>query len=364
MPHYLEQLKWLLPQFIEGEELAQVRTLQGGIINATYLVTSQSGQDLILQRLNPEVFKQPQSVMENITYVTEHLQRVTPNGRNLALQHTVNGSPYLEHEEYGLWRAFHYLSGCVSHTSVTSCTLAYEAGRAYGSFLKQLEALDATLIQETIPHFHHTPKRYEALLHSAHVDHMKRAQSVTKELTFISDRSSWLSQIEDLRTTGGLPERITHNDTKISNVLFDAQTDHAVCVIDFDTIMPGTMLYDFGDLVRTSVNSTKEDQPADAVECRLDLFKALSEGYITAAGSTLTETEISLMVFSAKLITLELAMRFLKDYLDGDLYFTIEREHQNLDRARNQLALVERLEENSSQMEDIITQIRHEKHVL
>lgn len=359
-----KQLEWVLPQFLEGEKLSAAKTLQGGLINATYLVHSKSEQALVLQRVNTAVFTDPVLVMENTTVVTAFLRQTSPTARNLHLLKTVDHQSFIIDEEGGLWRAFTYLNGCVGHEQVESTQQAYEAGKAFGTFLKQLEGLDPRRLSDTIPDFHNTPVRHEALKQALQADSAQRASLVSHELVFVEQRAEWIPLVEELRASSQLPNRITHNDTKISNVLFDEKTNKAVCVIDLDTVMPGTMLYDFGDLVRTSVNSAKEDQGTDAVECRLDIFRALAQGYLEGAGDSLTSAEIEHLVFSAKLITLELGMRFLTDFLNGDTYFTALYANQNLDRARNQFRLVELLEENAPAMQKIIDQIRDGKHIL
>lgn len=355
----------LAPKFLAGGELKEYKTLQGGLINATYLVsihTPSGEQQLVFQLVNTTVFPEPELVMENIRKVTEHLREASPHEKNLELKLTVDGSPFISQESSGLWRAFHYLDGCVAHESVTTSTQAYEAGRAFGAFLRQLEGLRAEELRATIPDFHNTPKRYASLQAAVQENKIGRAEGVKNELAFIETCVPWIHTIEHLLETGTIPTRVTHNDTKISNVLFHKESDKAVCVIDLDTVMPGSVLYDFGDLVRTTLNQSAEDASEESVECRLDLFQELAKGYLKAAGDTLTPVEVKHLVFSAKLITLELAIRFLTDYLDGDCYFHVTRASQNLERARNQLKLVELLIAEEDQMEYIISQIISNTH--
>jgi len=355
-----QTLAELVPQFIQGGHLTSIDTLHGGLINATYLVhlsVEEQQQQLVLQRVNTAVFTKPELVMSNIEKVTKHLRAVAPTARNLHLHPTIDGASYVLDGEGGLWRAFDYLADCIGHEQVSTPAQAYQAGKAFGQFLTQIADLPPSSLAETIPHFHHTPERLRAF-DQACSDYPDRASLIEAELEFIATRRSWISTLEDLRERGELPTRTTHNDTKISNVLFDSHTDEAVCVIDLDTVMPGTVLYDFGDLVRTSVNAAKEADGIDAVECRVDIFESLAQGYLESAGDTLTATELDHLVFSAKLITIELALRFLTDHLMGDQYFRTSYAGQNLDRARNQLQLVELLESHEPKMNEIITRLR------
>ena len=350
-------LEKLVPQYVVGAKVSKVETLHGGLINATYLITlsSEKGEEhLVLQRVNTAVFNKPELVMGNSKKVTQHLKEVAPSARNLKLEPTLDGAHYMLDGKGGLWRAFNYLEDCIGHEQVETTEQAYEAGCAFGMFLRQMDGLEADTLEEIIPNFHDTPKRLEKLEKAVEENRANRAGVISRQLEFIEARKSWISKIETLRASGEIPTRTTHNDTKISNVLFDAKTDKAVCVIDLDTVMPGSMLYDFGDLVRTSINSVPEDASEDEVTCRLDIFKAITKGYLKAAQGTLCKKELELLVFSAKLITLELAMRFLTDYLNGDVYFRVERETQNLERARNQLRLVELIEENEVEMDAIL----------
>jgi len=359
MPH-TKILEKLVSQYVTDGKLEKLETLHGGLINATYLVTIRSdfgSEPLVLQRVNTAVFNKPELVMGNIEKVTKHLNEIAPEARNLKLEPTLDGASYVLDGKGGLWRAFNYLEKCIGHENVQTTDQAYEAGHAFGTFLQQLESLDADTLEEIIPNFHHTPKRLEALEKAVEENRAGRAGIITRQLEFIAERSELIETIENLREQGEVPTRTTHNDTKISNVLFNKDTQKAVCVIDLDTVMPGTMLYDFGDLVRTSINGASEDAGEEAVECRLDIFQALSKGYLEAAGNTLTDNEKKYLVLSAKLITLELAIRFLTDYLNGDVYFRVSRETQNLERARNQLRLVELLEENEAEMENIIKKL-------
>jgi len=273
---HCEIIEQLVPKYLKGQELEKVEVLQGGIINATYLVTTQGGEKLVLQLVNTDVFTVPELVMSNVSTVTQHLKRVSPESRNLCLLTTVEDEPFVYDEKRGLWRAFSYLEGCIGYEAVESEAQAYEAGFAFGTFLGQIDGIDASKLGETLPDFHNTPKRLNDFDDAVRENKFDRSELVTTELNTINKCREWISIVEELRRSGDLPNRVTHNDTKISNVLFSKESDKAVCVIDLDTVMPGTMLYDFGDLVRTSVNGASEDDGVEKVECRLEIFKALS----------------------------------------------------------------------------------------
>ncbi len=352
-----EKLTEVLPHYVKGGEIGTVETLHGGLINATYLVQTQCGAQLVLQRVNTAVFQQPELVMQNIQRVTAHVARVAPEARALHLLPTCEGGSFILDGDGGLWRAFNYLAGCVGHEQVDSAALAYEAGCAFGTFLTQLSALPAQGLAETIPHFHHTPRRIEALDAALSADPLGRVAEIPQELAVVDRWRAQAGRIEQLREEGLLPTRTTHNDTKISNVLFDAGTGKAVCVIDLDTVMPGTMLYDYGDLVRTSLSRSGESAAVTEVECRMDVFRALTRGYLEAAGATLVPAEREHLVFSVQLITLELAVRFLTDYILGDHYFRVDSPTQNLERARNQLHLLSLLEATEDEMHAIVAEL-------
>jgi Ser/Thr protein kinase RdoA (MazF antagonist) len=227
---------------------------------------------------------------------------------------------------------------------------AYQAGHAFGSFQDLVSDIDVQDIEETIPDFHHTPKRFANLMNIIEEDPCGRVASAQAEIDFVKQREDITNKLISQLDQGVLPVRITHNDTKINNVMIDVETDEAVCVIDLDTVMPGSSLYDFGDLVRTVVSPAAEDElDLSKVEMRMPMFEALAEGYMDGC-DCLCEAEIDQLVFSSKLISLEIGIRFLTDYLEGDVYFKTQRDQHNLDRARTQLKLVEKLEEKEEAM--------------
>ena len=342
-------------QYVAGEEV------NSGHINSTFLVTYELGNGerrrYILQRINEKVFKDPLAVMRNVECVTSHInwkvlrRKRDLGGQTLNLYPHKTGRFYGNGEGGGIWRCYNYLEGCQTYDVVENARQAYEAGRAFGAFQNLVSDLPPEEIVETIPDFHHTRKRFDTLMGAVEEDRHGRVASVQSELDFVRGSEGIVDRLLELVDRGMLPLRITHNDTKINNVLFDQETDEAVCVIDLDTVMPGLSLYDFGDLVRTATNPAAEDErDLTKVKLRVRIFESLVEGYLASAGPVLTEEEVLQMAFSGRLISLELGMRFLTDHLNGDEYFRVAREGQNLDRARTQLCLARQIEESEEEM--------------
>ncbi|MEO7098311.1 MAG: aminoglycoside phosphotransferase family protein [Luteolibacter sp.] len=346
-------------EFISGEEIPT------GHINSTYRASYQqpdgSVRRYVIQAINRHVFKDPYAVMRNVEIVTNHINsRVLEltndlGGQTLNLFPARAGGSWIKDENATLWRCYNFIEGCVTHDIVENPRQAYQAAHAFGAFQDLVSDLDASLIAETIPDFHNTRKRFLRLLDVAAADPLERLDDVRKEFDFILKREALTSILIDLVNAGKIPTRVTHNDTKINNVMIDAETDEAVCVIDLDTVMPGLALYDFGDLVRSATNPVAEDEPdLSKVKMEMPLFEALVEGYLDAAATFLNQTEIDHLVHAGKLITLELAIRFLTDHLEGDVYFKTHRPNHNLDRCRTQLKLVESMEEQEVEMQAFV----------
>jgi hypothetical protein len=336
-----------------------------GHINDTYCATyDQAGLIVryIHQRVNQHVFKNPVQVMENVDRVTRHaLTRLHTNGNSQARRHTLTCIPARDGKAYAfdahgdLWRTYPFIEGARGYDLLETNEQAYQAARAFGEFQKLTADLAGGRLHETIPDFHDTPKRLAALEAAITADTEDRAAAVAGEIAFARARAADCARITRLLASGDIPERVTHNDTKLNNVLLDVTTAEAVCVIDLDTTMPGSALYDFGDMVRTAASATAEDDPnANRAGIRLDRFEALVRGYLSSA-TFLTETELEHLAFSGKLLTLECGIRFLTDHLQGDTYFKIARPGHNIDRCRNQFAFVRVLEENMEQLEEIVT---------
>jgi aminoglycoside phosphotransferase (APT) family kinase protein len=299
--------------------------------------------------------------MENVDRVTRHaLAALVSAGhpqahrRTLTCIPSLEGMPYARDPAGNFWRVYPFIEAARAHDEVESCEQAWQVARAFGEFQKLAATLGGARLHETIPDFHHTPKRLAALEAAIASDAAGRAREVAAEIDFARARSADCSRIVDLISSGDIPERVAHNDTKLNNVLLDEATGQGICVIDLDTTMPGSVLYDFGDMVRSAIPSSREDDPDPArVSVRLDRFEALLRGYL-ASSDFLNPLEIDHLAFSGKLITLETGIRFLTDYLQGDTYFKIHHPHHNLDRCRNQFAFVRALEREMEAMERIV----------
>jgi len=258
----------------------------------------------------------------------------------------------------GLWRCYNFIEGCETYDVVENTRQAYQAGKAFGAFQDLVSDLPAEKVVETIAGFHDTRERYRVLLEAVERDKERRLADVETEVAFVREREEWLGRLLDLRDAGELRERITHNDTKVNNVMIDSETDEAVCVIDLDTVMPGLSLYDFGDLVRSATTPAAEDEPdVSKVTMRMSIFEALVEGYLETAKNFLTPLEIELLPFSGKVISLETGIRFLTDYLEGDVYFKTSHPRQNLDRCRTQFKLVESIEAQEGKMAKFVKKV-------
>ncbi|QJC22570.1 phosphotransferase enzyme family protein [Arcanobacterium buesumense] len=318
-----------------------------GHINRTYRVTTDSA-DYIVQQINTTVFTDVDSLMNNIKLVTEHL--VKKGKETLEIIPTLDGALYLKHGDE-FFRMYRYIDNSRSYSLATSPDMVRSVAATFGQFQRDLADFDATMLTETIPFFHHTPTRYQNLLTSIEKDTAGRVADVPDEIAFFMERAAEYSRVTDLMASGEIPSRVTHNDTKINNILLDADTGEARAVIDLDTVMPGSLLYDFGDALRTGAALADEDEKdRSKVGFSLDLYTAYCEGFIPALRETLTPAELDLFAFSAKLMTAECGMRFLTDYLDGDIYFATDYPEHNLVRARNQIALVADIERKYEQM--------------
>ncbi len=321
-----------------------------GHINETFRVcVDQAGTPVsyILQRVNTRVFADGDALMQNVARVTAHARaRLVAAGhaeitrRTLTLVPTVRGELSHRDASGGLWRAYLFIDGACTYDRIEQPRQAYEAARAFAQFQRLLADLPGGRLFETIPHFHDTPRRVAALEAAAQADVCGRRSAVASELDFIRARATACRRLVDLQAAGAMPERVTHNDTKLNNVMIDDRSGEGICVIDLDTVMPGLALYDFGDMVRSATNSAAEDDPDRShVRCRREIFEALARGYLETA-DFLVPAERDNLVFSSLLMTLECGLRFLTDFLQGDIYFRVRRPGHNLDRCRNQLALV------------------------
>jgi len=336
-----------------------------GHINDTYRLfferTDGSLKKYILQRINKFVFQNPAGLMKNIEAVTSHLsQKVIADGgdlerETLTLVPTRAGQSFHLSEDGQYWRSYHFIEKAIAYQVPASLKHVYHAARAFGNFQYILDDFPATDLSETIPDFHNTPKRFEDCLRALDADPHHRARDVKDEVNFILQRKDELMVVVELIKQGRLPVRVTHNDTKFNNVLLDERTGVGVCIIDLDTVMPGSVLYDFGDAIRSIANTAEEGQrDLSKVHFDIDVFDQYARGYLDVFGHALTSTEQDLLAFSARLMTLECGIRFLTDHLNGDVYFRIQRENHNLHRCRAQFKLVQEMEVHYSAMQRII----------
>ena len=366
MPLYREQhLREISKMFQIYGQILHAEACKIGHINETYTATYDQGGVLIRyihQKVNQTVFKDPVAVMDNLMRVTTHIwnklvaqQTREVTRRVLTVVPTNDGQPFYRDGENECWRTFVFVEKVQSFESVQSTTQAYEAGKAFGTFQSLLSDLQGKRLHETIPNFHNTRMRFNALQQAIAEDRCNRALSAEKEIAFALKQESWIGTLLDAHARGEIPERITHNDTKFNNVMLDWETGHAMCVVDLDTVMPGLVLYDFGDMVRTTTSPTLEDElDLSKVEMQMPMFEALARGYVSAAGSFLTPVEKSYLAFSGKLIAFTIGIRFLTDYLVGDNYFRVHRSGHNLDRARTQFKLVQSIANQQEAMQKYV----------
>ena len=341
----------------------RIQPYGNGHINDTYIAGS-AGSKYIIQRINSSVFKRPEQVMENIESVCDFLkEKITaaggdPDRETLTLIRTTDGKSYYKTEDNQYFRVYKFISDAYTADIPESPEQLCAAAHAFGRFQRMLSDYPAEKLNETIKDFHNTVKRYGDFEAAVSADRMKRLESVKSEAEFVRVRKNISGLITDGIRNGSIPVRVTHNDTKFNNVMLDAKTGEGICVIDLDTVMPGSLLYDFGDALRTGANTAAEDErDLSLVHFDLGMFEAFSRGFISEVKDTLTQAEIRLLPMSAAIMTYECGMRFLTDYLEGDIYFKIHRRNHNLDRARNQFKLMLDIESKLNDMTEIVKRI-------
>ena len=346
----------ILRQFCLDAEPASCTPYGCGHINRTYLVATAGGRCYILQKINHHTFRDVAGLMENIELVTEHLRRKSPDPRSvLTLIRTKDGKSYLEADD-GYWRVFRFVEDSICLQQPESDADFYESAVGFGTFQQLLSDFPAEKLHETIPNFHNTPDRYRAFHETLTRDPMHRAAQVQPEIEFALARQAEMAALQNALDAGELPLRVTHNDTKLNNVLFDAKTRRALCIIDLDTVMPGSALYDYGDSIRFGAATAAEDErELDKMEMSLERFRVFTRGYVRACPG-LTQKELELLPLGAKVMTMECGVRFLTDHIDGDNYFSIHREGQNLDRAHTQFKLVADMEWKWDKMKEIVNE--------
>ena len=327
-----------------------------GHINSTFKITTDTGSEYILQRINKNVFKDPEALMENVGAVSEFMRTRVSDPRSALHFIPAEGGLYYYKDDRGeYWRVYEFVGGFCLEAAETEEDF-YESAIAFGNFQEMLSDFPAHKLHETIPEFHNTINRYALFEDALEHDMCNRAKTVEAEIGFIMARKGEAGTLQRMRESGELPLRVTHNDTKLNNVLLDPETRKALCVLDLDTVMPGLSLYDYGDSIRFGASTAAEDEKdLSKVQINLDLFRTYTRGYMRACPS-LTPTEIRMLPWGARIITLELAVRFLTDYLEGDQYFKTAYPEHNLVRARTQLKLVADMEAHWDEMEAIVAE--------
>lgn len=340
---------------ITGNPVA-CREFGSGHINQTLKLDTDSGNSYILQKINQYVFRKPVELMENACAVTEFLRQKDADPRHTL--HFINahdGHCYHVDADGEFWRMYKYVEGICLDNPETENDF-YQSALAFGKFQMLLADFPASTLHETIPEFHNTVDRYRLLRESMEADVCGRLKNVSPEIAFLMEYEDLACTLQHMREAGALPLRVTHNDTKLNNVLLDTKTREHLCVLDLDTVMPGLSLYDYGDSIRfgASTASSEEDHSA---KLDLHLFEIYTKGFLATA-TNLTEMEVEMMPLSAVVLTVELATRFLKDYLDGDLYFKIAHPTHNLERARGQIMLATDMIRKLEDMKRIVSQLR------
>jgi hypothetical protein len=339
-----------------------------GHIHDTYVARFETRRGIVRyvhQRINRAVFKDPDGLMQNIERVTRHARRVIEaSGGNadretLTLIPTTDGRSCWVSPEGDYWRTYVFIDGARTYDQIVDPRHVESASHAFGRFQQMLGTLEGGRLIETIPDFHNTPRRWAAFEAALVADSVNRARTAGPEIDFVVQSRSRLPVIVDMLARGSIPERVTHNDTKINNVMIDDATGAGICVIDLDTVMPGSALYDFGDMVRTAAATAPEDErDLSSVGFDLGAFELLVRGYLGATRDFLTQDEIDLLAVSAWLMTFEVGMRFLTDHLQGDTYFKVHRENHNLDRCRTQFKMAAEMDRRMSEMEAVVQRYR------
>jgi Ser/Thr protein kinase RdoA (MazF antagonist) len=355
-------------RFRLGGEVLSVAPLGSGHIHDTYVSRVRVAGDVtrfVHQRINDTIFASPDGLMRNIERVTSHLKAKIldeggdPRRETLTVVPTTDGDNLLVTQAGEFWRTYVFIEGARTYDTIREPRHVERAGRAWAVFQRRIADLPGPPLHETIPHFGDTQRRFEAFTRAVETDRVKRVARVERELAFAEAHAGLSRVLMDLRRGGQVPERIAHYDTKLNNVMIDDRTGEGICVIDLDTVMPGTVLYDFGDFVRVGATRAAEDeQDLSRVELDLELFDRVAAGYLGAAREFLTPGEIEHLVEAAEVVAFTIGLRFLTDYLEGDSYFKVHREHHNIDRCRTQFALVADIERKVDPMRAAIGRYR------
>jgi hypothetical protein len=364
------KLASVMAQFHMGGRFLSASRIGSGHINDSWLIETspETAPDYVLQRINSRVFRNIPALMDNILRVTRHLEQKIlsgiPEAASFKVLHLVpskSGYFYIEDGECNFWRCYNHVKGTKSYDIPEDPLMAYEGGRAFGLFQLLTSDIPGNLLAETIPWFHHIGKRLAAFHEVVSKDTAGRVKDAAWEISFIREREIEMMKIQALLDEGRIPVRVTHNDTKFNNILFN-ENKKAICIVDLDTVMPGTVLFDFGDAVRTGANAGAEDEKdLKKVFIDMDLYKAYTKGYLEAAGKFLLKEENENLAFSARFMTYIIGLRFLTDHIDGDHYYRIHFENHNLQRARAQFRLLETMEDMAGEMERIVREVSGEQ---
>lgn len=357
-----ELLKGIIEKFDIAGTTLSIEPYGSGHINDTYLVTvkEEGERRYILQRMNTDIFLDTEALMENVTGVTNYLaDKIRERGGD-PMRETLHVIPIKSGESFccvdgGCYRMYNFVEDATSFDIVENPEDFYESAVAFGNFQSLLADYPAHTLHETIPDFHNTGKRFKTFLEAVQGNDRGRMVKAQTEISFVMNHEKDMTILTDMLSRGELPLRVTHNDTKLNNIMLDNETHKAICVIDLDTVMPGLSLYDFGDSIRFGANTAAEDEEdVSKVSLDLNLYELYVKGYIEGCRGSLTETEIKMLPMGAKIMTLECGMRFLTDYLQGDVYFKVHKKDHNLIRCRTQFALVADMEKKWSEMEAIV----------
>ena len=356
-----EEIKKLCKEFMLDGQYDSYEEITVGNVNKTYKVNfcekDGSKKSYVVQKLNTYVFRQPTQVMENIEKITEYIRSKKPNEPSLHFHHTLDKKTYV-HDNTGFWRLFNFIPSFTCDVC-DDLNMVCNAGEAFGEFQMLLSDFDAASLYETIPDFHNTVKRYETLEKDSKEDPCGRVKEVKKELEWLFSVKDKACKLTEMKNAGLLPLRVTHNDTKINNVLFDTKTKKALTVIDLDTVMPGLAGHDFGDAIRFAANFVEEDcKDCEKAGVNLNVFEAFTKGFISKTYNTLTENELSTLALSCFTLACELSTRFLDDYITGDRYFKILYPEHNLVRTRCQISLAKDMLKKMDSMEAIVNNYR------
>ena len=349
----------------DASSYVNIKQIKIGHINSTYTLYFDQGSSVkryLLQEINTHVFKNPIQLMKKIEKITTFLsEKVRLSGaknyENLSLRviHTLDHHSYMISSKNHFFRVYNFIENAKTYQKTNDLKLFYNAGKTVGTFQNMLSDFDASQLHETIPNFHNTPYRFQTFLKVLKENPCDRAKDCEEEIQFVLHLKDFTPVITSLIEQKLIPIKVTHNDTKLNNIMFDCETKEGLCLVDLDTVMPGTILYDFGDAIRSGCNRADEDEKnLEKVRFSVDLFKAFSEGYLSSVASSITECEVNHLVDSAILMTFECGMRFLTDYLDGDHYFKTKYDNHNLVRCRTQFHLVKQMIEQKDVLEEIV----------